>query len=344
MDADFVSEVMSKLKKSCAVADDSLILSGFKIPLARSNFQKIIPANIPAGKSMVFIDGGESYIFESPSFTLSLIRIYHSFYKDDARSSSGIDEFYAVCSGVSAGASSGAASEEVSISLHPVKRGVLPDAFFSIEKGFKSSADMKKDSNRPSSAIRRLAELSVGISSARSLSAGDAIIFDGDLSSQSPGEAGLISLLMSISAENALHVFGISKTSSMVTSRGLPVSFSLGEICPEGPWHYPLVSKEQASCFIGFVKLHPSSKHLLRLDSLSSPSLSILHALCKNSADPVFLGYPYGLIEADRFARVSDEECGCLKAMLFSRAGKDAALLRKLSSAVDAHDILDNIS
>jgi len=69
----------------------------------------------------------------------------------------------------------------------------------------------------------------------------------------------------------------------------------------------------------------------------------ILWLLKRNSIDPVFLGYPYGLVEADRFARVTNEELDYLKTRFMSKAGKWYKELVPYLNALNSHEILDNI-
>ncbi len=64
----------------------------------------------------------------------------------------------------------------------------------------------------------------------------------------------------------------------------------------------------------------------------------IFSALAENSQDPVFLGYPYGLVDADKNARVSNAEKGFLRTVFSSKID-----LEKYNQ-LDAHDVLDKIS
>ena len=57
-----------------------------------------------------------------------------------------------------------------------------------------------------------------------------------------------------------------------------------------------------------------------------------------NALDPAFLGYPYGLVEADKFAQVTRHETAQLRARF---AVQSKELFKGVESALDAHDILD---
>jgi len=105
-------------------------------------------------------------------------------------------------------------------------------------------------------------------------------------------------------------------------------------VYPEGNWYYPCAD------WIGFAKFHPASKHVFRIDSFGDVNQA-LGLLEQNSIDPVFLGYPYGLIDADKFARVSTPEAKQLKLMLMTKGGEK---FRLYLASKDAHDILNIIS
>jgi hypothetical protein len=69
----------------------------------------------------------------------------------------------------------------------------------------------------------------------------------------------------------------------------------------------------------------------------------ITSALASNSKDISFPGYPYGLIDADSFARVSGDEVDKYQVPLvseISKLGKWKKVSRHICSG-DAHSVLD---
>jgi hypothetical protein len=69
----------------------------------------------------------------------------------------------------------------------------------------------------------------------------------------------------------------------------------------------------------------------------------VTSALASNSKDLSFPGYPYGLVDADSFARVSGEEIDSYRVPLMSeisRLGKWKKISRHICSG-DAHTVLD---
>ena len=71
----------------------------------------------------------------------------------------------------------------------------------------------------------------------------------------------------------------------------------------------------------------------------------VFSELAANSRDLSFPGYPYGLVDADELARVRRNEKEALKALFASALAEKGSWERVRShlSAVDAHDILDQI-
>ena len=69
----------------------------------------------------------------------------------------------------------------------------------------------------------------------------------------------------------------------------------------------------------------------------------VISLLAENAADPVFQGYPYGLIEADQWARISRQEEISLKTQLQAYLGKDEILAEEARHDEDAHSVLDAI-
>ena len=87
------------------------------------------------------------------------------------------------------------------------------------------------------------------------------------------------------------------------------------------------------------MKYHSHSQYVLRTDVLEF-SESHLSLLAGYSNDPSLLGYPYGLIDADINARITDREIILLKNMVENSVGKD---IRMGIRALDLHDGLSKL-
>ena len=127
------------------------------------------------------------------------------------------------------------------------------------------------------------------------------------------------------------NVYSDSNTCTLLTASGNNPAILLSKISPSGCWSYKITEN------IFFTKLHDRSKHVFRFEG----DKNFLPYLIGQSKDAVFLGYPYGLILADKLARVSNQERKSLMMrLLLDKENKD--LVDHLS-AINAHDILDNL-
>jgi hypothetical protein len=126
------------------------------------------------------------------------------------------------------------------------------------------------------------------------------------------------------------NVSALAKSSSLTTLSGNSPNILLTKLTNLETWFYHLIDKTY------FVKLHPKSKHIFRFEG----DTNILKSL--NSSDPIFIGYPYGLILADKLARVSNEEKNSLNLKIILDK-KNEEIIKYLQTQ-NAHSILDNTS
>ncbi len=121
-------------------------------------------------------------------------------------------------------------------------------------------------------------------------------------------------------------------------------------------YYYPIVEINQpnhkAEMFA--TKLHKNSEHVFRFevlkDQLTRHNLGevelILSALAANSGDIAFPGYPYGLIDADRFARVQNSEKIAREFQFRAVLSSKNDLWKKISKFIkstDAHEVLNKL-
>jgi hypothetical protein len=119
------------------------------------------------------------------------------------------------------------------------------------------------------------------------------------------------------------------KSCTVLTKNNFPLSSVLTK---QGPWVAKLGE-------VYAVKLHERARHVFLVHGAHKEQLAIL---CKHSEDCVFPGYPYGLILADRLARVSKEEAVALKVQARAIL-KDLRALELAEAAIDSHSILDSM-
>ena len=149
--------------------------------------------------------------------------------------------------------------------------------------------------------------------------------------------------------EKSIITCGLSKTTTLMTDKGNSIANALNKFNVSEKWiYYPVVeinsSNHQAS--MSFVKLHEKSRYIFRFEIYKEQKEKIndvISLISNNCKDSVFIGYPYGLIEADRNARVSMQEKDMILTIFSTKFGKDWEKIKESLSNVDAHEILDNI-
>lgn len=196
-------------------------------------------------------------------------------------------------------------------------------------------------------AIRRFAELKVAKSIADGRIA-DFIVLDGNLQSTMSSEKMYLDELHESCASNNVILSALSKTTSLFADNGNSMSVVLDMIGPPGAWHYhPIaeISSPEHRAEMFFAKLHEKSGHVFRFEifnqqkAKAEEAISTLAASCR---DPVFIGYPYGLVEADRLARIGNSEKESLKTIALVKLRSKN--IEKYLSSKNAHEILDRIS
>ena len=335
------------------------------VPIDKSRFS---PPDVILGASpkISFCDGGNCEIFASPSISLQLIRGYFSVFQGNKKISFGLKSFYLL---VSAGESADYglkyscrffSKEGLELSKSDICAlfGISEansSAFFSETAGFSfdpldksiiSGVERAKPS-RVADIIRRYFELSIAVLSLSKLGKDDFIVLDGTLQCAFPGESYFLDALYREAGKKGVYVSALAKTSSLITKRGKSLIPLLVEMSPISEWcYYPIVKIEnplhKAEMYV--LKLNSGSNYAFRFEvcsAIKSDVPRIINALQGNSRDYSFPGYPYGLIDADKFAQVTNEEKSSLRAMLFSESGRSSLRLLGLEASLDAHGILN---
>jgi len=206
------------------------------------------------------------------------------------------------------------------------------------------------------SSARRLLELKAVISELKSQSkpALSLVVLDGALDYINEEEKKVIKNIRSLAMEKNILVLGISKTSTAYCGNGIPVGMFLSKEAESRnivlPWiYFGIETDSELNTYAGFIKFSETSKNFVfRIDYFSEQkellkNKEIVDILRKQSTDAVFSGYPYGLIEADEEARITNGEIEEAYAQLMIVSGDKWDELQKASSSVNAHSILDLI-
>ncbi|RMF54822.1 DNA double-strand break repair nuclease NurA [Candidatus Woesearchaeota archaeon] len=310
------------------------------IPFSPANFHEISkPINSP---KMVFIDGGNSHIINTPSLCVTFIRVYASIFKENRKTGSEKQEFYCVTKAVRSdnklmfktriirGKNNGEETEGMPFNLDDktLRQGLNKVSITSVGEAY-----------------RKFLELSFATEIAKTLCKDDIIILDGPLQSKITNEEKFWKPLLAAAEQKNVILCGLCKTCELMTKKGNSLIASISHLAPKKIWYYhPVVSitNENHPAELILAKLHKNSKHTFRFEIFKKQKDKIgyvLSNLSMNSKDPLFLGYPYGLIDADKHARITSAEKNYLTMRLKSAQKK----LEDNINALNAHDILNKI-
>lgn len=305
------------------------------------NFHQINKIN--SNRKITFVDGGNTEIIGSANFSLNLIRVCYVIYQNNKKLSSKKFEIFAFIKATNK-------NNEIhyDVSFFKTENYLKLDeiSFSSFDHTLMLGINRAEISS-VANAIRRFAELRLAKLIADEKIA-DVIILDGNLQSTLTNENKYLNNLYKSCIENNVILTALSKTSSLFTENGNLLSAVLGSISNFQSWfYYPIVeinnSNHKAEMF--FVKFHDKSKHIFRFEIFKEQKAKAegtINILTNNCIDPIFIGYPYGLVEADRFARISNHEKESLKTMFLVKLRNKN--IEKYLSSVNAHEILDRIS
>ncbi|RME31865.1 hypothetical protein D6789_01375 [Candidatus Woesearchaeota archaeon] len=278
----------------------------------RSPYGTAHPAFTPierTASTLVFVDGGNAVLYESPEALLAYIRVAAIRY--EGRKRTAIERREGALLVLHEGETIRATSEEF---------------------GFAETFDANDTSLRMGAddvALATVAQLCRFLIECR-VAANRAclVIRDGTLQGLNEHEEKALSQLD--------NVAGLAKTTTLRSSTGASATSAVLARAPGGAWCCTLDER------CALVKLHPRSDYVFRLDS-DAPTV-VANKLAVLADDPAFLGYPYGLIEADRLARISHQEARLLRLRFQAEAGSAWRALAERERALDAHSILDALA
>ena len=170
----------------------------------------------------------------------------------------------------------------------------------------------------------------------RELAGGDILVLDGTLQTGYGGEARLADALYGAARRRGVIVCALAKTTTLMGPGGVPVLYAAQEAARAAghqTWHMPLARRVpgDGSGFVLAVRLHRHSRFTYRLEVLrdqydllqgSGEIGGVIGSIAANSGDPSFPGYPYGLISADRYARVRGAEAAVHRRIMLAELGR----------------------
>jgi len=314
----------------------------------KNNFKEI--KNTDSSRKIAFIDGGSAEIIKSSNFSLNLIRVYYTIYQNNKRINSKKIDFYSFISTKNI-------DNELHYQVEFIKmnngNNVIPNnedlLLSSLDETIKQGISRASISNI-SNVIRRFSELKTAINIIDNLDKNDIIVLDGSLQCTFTNEKKYFDELYKKAEEKNIIITGLSKTTTLMTDKGNSISNALNKFNIDGKWfYYPVVeiksSNHQAD--MSFVKLHEKSKYIFRFEIYKEQKQylnDVISLIANNCKDSVFIGYPYGLIESDRQARISNQEKEMMLTIFSTKFGKDWEKIKDSLSNVNAHEILDSIN
>ncbi|MEM2131081.1 MAG: hypothetical protein QXR96_01025 [Candidatus Woesearchaeota archaeon] len=304
-------------------------------------------------KKIAFVDGGICEILKSSLMGVYFNRIYYTIYQNNKRIKNYLVEFYSY----------------IFPKIEEDKILLICEIFYFGEKkilylknnynfdGFDKKISVNNkivDIEIVANIVRRFAELNI----INEIEA-DYVVLDGSFDINYPDEEKILKYIIEETKKKEKIILGLSKTNQFII-RGFPLSYFLNKVANESEkkeFIYYLDESDYSKVF--FIKNIEQSDFCFRLDLLNGflnlneiknlnyllnkKLKEIFFLLKENSKDPIFLGYPYGLIEADMFARISNKEKEQLMIRFLSLFGKEGKEIKKIFFMNKTHDVLDKI-
>ena len=355
-----------------------------KYTISKDHFAKIPDTAEP--QRIAFVDGGSALLEEAPAFLIGMNRVYYSLFKGSERQRPTLRprmEFFSCLSSHSAAvpvaskrSSTPSAVGRVTTDASPTTGSLYSVKLFTHTPGDRgrlppdddleiTEEDIKKQGTSRAGLLgmpRKMAEWAVADSVvANELTAGDVLVMDGTLQSGSRREHAFATRLYKRAIQKGVVVCGLAKTTTLTTVDNRPLAYCASEVARAigfGGKRWFVKIGERATAddkgYTFLVRLHEKSAYAYRFGILAeqyrsmskSEVESVLASVAANSRDIAMPGYPYGAIDADRFAKVRMRETAMYKNMLNAvmmgrPGGADiAAQIRSMS----AHQVLNRVT
>lgn len=300
-----------------------IVVDGRTLPIKDEFFKTVVPVS---GGKLGFVDAGSGLLLEGAGACVGFVRTYGCVWKEKKERI--LDERFVVV------VARGERHLEATIFT---KEGNLTNQLQFDAFDPRISLQGKRAYPRDVlSVVRTWLELVMVERLCPKVGVGGVVVRDGDLSVRGELLEEVMENIKSVAKSLNVLVLGIAKTSTTLTDSGKSASLVLMERGPKGLWVF------DAGQDVCFIKLHARSKFVFRCDILGD--LSLLHpalgSLAETAIDPVFLGYPYGLLDADRLAQVTKQEEEQLRLQF---AIKSKERFGQLERSTSAHGILDSL-
>ena len=365
---------------------DAMVFAGAsqrRYTVTKDHFAEILDTREP--RRIAFVDGGNALLAEAPTFLIGMNRVYYSLFRGSERQRPARHPRMEFFSCLTAGTSAGRATAPAALRRSPSSpaAGGPPSArclysvkLFAHAPGDRSrlppdddlgitEEDIKKQGTTRAGLLgvpRKMAEWAVADSVVDSeLAAGDVLVMDGTLQSGSGRESGFAARVYKRAVQKGVVVCGLAKTTTLTTVDNRPLVHRASEVAKAAGldgkrWFARIGERATANdmAYTFIAKLHEKSAYAFRFGILAeqysamgkSEVESVLASVAANSRDIAMPGYPYGAIDADRFAKVRMREASMYRNML------DAGLMGRPGGAdiaaqirsMTAHQVLNRVT
>ncbi|MDA1196678.1 MAG: hypothetical protein O2779_01810 [Nanoarchaeota archaeon] len=323
MNNEVLDEVIQSLKQSLQNQGTHLQIKDPEfqpIEITKDNFHEI-PKQ--PEKTIAYVDGGNAELLAASNFSLQLVKVAAVTYKGKER----IKTIHLDCTVFIKEINS-----QYEVTFHGIKKEKL---IFDPYDTLLAQPNTKLDPTSVINPVRKVLEAELAAAAEAEI-----IILDGELNPKSQQE---LTALENLYLQGT--VLAIAKTNDLVTETGNAFVPVLKSFAPQTAWSYHPLGHSKRD--LAILNLHHKARYAFKAERYPLSKLNwdeIAAALKSNASDPVFLGYPYGLIEADRIARISNQEVDYQRTKLMTKLGSEAKLLETYATTKNAHQILDTIS
>lgn len=358
---------MKELAQTIAAkAQASLGVSGFffeKIDLSQKRFATshitedtfCALATIPTEQTIIFVDGGNNTLIDSPSLHVSAMRVaVVKQTNEKLRPKFSQDIFTATCT-ISLEKIEGKKKYVLDVQSDEIhKSNELIPLFDSIE--IDDELISRVEENRVMMTlcnhVRQTLEWHFAKNAVTGAKPGSLLVLDGSVTYRNRNQEDKLSCLINTATKNNVLVVGISKSSTLTTTGGYALGpFLMSHSPTTQMWMTKSLAKSLSGIYfdIYFAKLAGRSENVVRIDIASEQTNSIdiakvIGIIAWISQDASFPGYPYGLIKADDLARVTQEEREYQTTrLMLSLDPLTQKQIRMICASSSAHSILDSL-
>ncbi|MBI4177505.1 MAG: DNA double-strand break repair nuclease NurA [Candidatus Aenigmarchaeota archaeon] len=311
----------------------------------------------PAAKKICFVDGGSAIIMEAPNFAIAAHRIHYSKYSGVTRERTKLPNTMDFFSLTVSKYSQGRINYETQVYYDDKDAArIIPDKsdliFDSFDKTM-GSGPSRADISHVAMTAREFSEWRT-LALIAEYEDAEIIVRDGSLQAVKTNESKYAADAFTACANRGIVLCGVSKTSTLLTTTGIPLLSAIESIANENgfsgkSWLYKNIveiNNPEHNAEMFAAKLHPASQYVFRVEiskNSAEKAQDTINALAANAADFSFPGYPYGLINADIMGRVPNDEAHYHRIKTMAAAGNTAKTLETNSKTRDAHDVLDSM-